>query len=150
MKNCRCPFDEAVESFKGFLKSQNWSTELLWLSRDRIVSKGREFFVFRPKELTSDKASRTYYEELRKTESNIHIDGLGQLENHTLAYVSKEGGESRLLNFSIPSSDYRIDTVHFGLLWKLALRARKKSKQRNIMSETLKTITPEPDDGING
>lgn len=98
MDDVRVPFDEAKRLFQAFLRSQGWPTDLLWLSRDRVVGRRGTHWVFRPEELTSEDASREFYEAARSTDSSIRLDAVAQLGSRSIALVRDVGGPSRMLN----------------------------------------------------
>ena len=115
--NPRPQFDEAVQTLKGFLRSQGHSDQLLWLSRDRITGFRNHFWIYRPDELHSDQASRDYYETIRPTPTSIRVDVLGEVDSHSLAYVQDWGGDGSHLNFGITTSPWKITPVSNPILW---------------------------------
>lgn len=127
MKDYRCPFDEALISFKRFLKSEGWNDDLLWLNREHITGHRRKFFIFRPLDLTDISESAEFYEEIRKTKFNIRIDAFCEFEDRTIAYVSKLDGESELLNMGCPmEKDVDVTFIKNRFLWKMALRGSER------------------------
>src|SRR5215218_691256 len=100
-EDTRVPFDEAVRTFREFLRSQGWPSELLWLTRGRVVGRRRTHWVFRPEALTSDAETRAFYEAVRRTDSSIRLDAVARLGGRSLAYVEDYGGPSRMLNFGL-------------------------------------------------
>lgn len=119
MADIRIQFDKAVIKFREFLRSQEWSDSLLWLTRERIIGRGCRYWVFRPEELTSDKVTRGFYETVRKGSSSIRIDGLAQVDGKALCYVEDYGGEGRLLNYGIRQGKMKVTVVRSRLLWVL-------------------------------
>ncbi len=119
MNDIRTKFDEALDEFRKFLKSQGWSNEILWLSSDRITGHRCTFWVYRPENLTSSAISRRFYEKILKTSSSIRIDALAVLDQKTLAYVEDWGGVGRFLNFGIRESPKQIKVVNSNLYWWL-------------------------------
>jgi hypothetical protein len=97
----RLPFDDAKCEFLRLLQSRGWPTELRWVSRDRLASRRRTIWVFRPEELIADAAARAFYEAARRTPSSLRIDALGVVAGRTLAYIEDYGGEGRHLNFGV-------------------------------------------------
>ena len=114
MPDSRVPFDDALRVFRRFLASHGWPSEIAWLSRDRVVGHRRTHWVFRPDELTSDAASRAFYEMLRTTASSIRLDALGTVGGRTIAYVMDYGGESRMLNCGTNTSGWALQAVTRG------------------------------------
>ena len=117
MSDSRLPFDEALGVFRRFLVSQGWPSDIAWLSRDRIVGHGRTHWVFRPEELTSEAASRAFYETLRTTGSSIRLDALGTVQRRTIAYVVDYGGDSRMLNCGVNTSGWLLRAVTSRVAW---------------------------------
>jgi hypothetical protein len=119
MDDTRLPFPDAREAFVAFLRTQGWPTDVLWLSRDRIVGRRGRFWVYRPEELTGDAASGEFYEAARRTATNLRIDALGQFGGRTLAYVQDYGGHRRMLNFGVPERDRSVRQVRSRVAWSL-------------------------------
>ena len=136
-KDTRYSFEEAKASFVDFLKSQNWPTQILWLSRDRVLAGFHHWWVFRPHELTSDETSRMFYEAARGTEGSIRLDAIVILKGKTIAYVPDWGGEGKHLNCGILVDKRSIKSVsskvHWGLRrWLVALRECPMMKMTEI------------------
>ncbi|MEN6333836.1 MAG: hypothetical protein ABFE01_06205 [Phycisphaerales bacterium] len=119
MDDVRVSFDEAVAAFRSFLRQQEWSDTLLWLSSDRITGHKISFWLFRPEELTSDASSRRFYEHARTSDTSIRIDGLCQVGTRTLAYVQNHGGHGKMLNLGICLSPKHIHVVSSPFAWFL-------------------------------
>ena len=117
MKDERIPFADAKREFVAFLHSQDWPTELLWLSRDRLAGRRRTHWVFRPEELVSDEASRDYYEAARRTASSIRLDAKWRVEGRSLVFVQDYGGDSRMLNFGISTDQWPLHCVSSRAGW---------------------------------
>jgi hypothetical protein len=118
-KDDRVPFEEAVGHFQSFLSSENWSPSLLWLSSDRITGHKRNYWIFRPEELDSSDASRTYYEETRKEDWNLAIVAFAPYKNFTLAFVDRGPGKSRMMNLQIDMTESNYHFVHSKIYWQL-------------------------------
>ena len=138
----RGPFDASLDLFVDFLSSQEISTELLWLSRDRLSRYRRTWWVYRPYELISSASSREFYESLRETSSSIRIDGYPFTSDVTFAWVEDYGGPSKLLNFGLLTSKYEIRVVKNRYFWlfirlcNLLRDLRYRSFSRNITPRT--------------
>ena len=117
MSDSRLPFDEALGVFRRFLASQGWPSDIAWLSQDRVVGHGRTHWVFRPDELMSDAASRVFYEALRTTGSSIRLDALGTVHGRSIAYVMDYGGDSRMLNCGVNTSEWELRAVTSRVAW---------------------------------
>jgi hypothetical protein len=96
----RPAFTDAARQFSDFLMTQNVSSELLWLTRDRISQNRKTWWIFRPHDLSGSDASKLFYEALVESESSIRIDGypikqmvLGKASDMTtgVAYLSSLG-----------------------------------------------------------
>ena len=125
MDDTRLPFPDAKRAFAEFLRAQGWPTEVLWLTRDRVTGRRQTYWVFRPEELTADAATRACYEAARRTATSLRMDAFGQLDGRTLAYVQDYGGESRMLNFGVPSGGPLVQRVGSVITWRI-LRAFTK------------------------
>jgi hypothetical protein len=117
VSDARLPFDEALGLFRRFLASQGWPSDIAWLSEDRVVGHRRTHWVLRPDELTSDAASRAFYEMLRTTGSSIRLDALGTVHGRTIAYVNDYGGDSRMLNCGVNTSGWELRAVTSRVAW---------------------------------
>ena len=117
MGDSRPPFDDAKREFVGFLRSQAWPSTVLWLSKDRLAGRRRTHWVFRPEELAADRASREYYESLRRTKSSIRIDALAHVADRTLAYVEDYGGEGCALNFGVRTDTLPLRPISSRVCW---------------------------------
>ena len=117
-KDIRTPFEEALISFRSFLKSQSVSTNLLWLSKDRFSQYGKVWWVFRPAELENPDSSRRFYESVRLTSSSIRLDGYPFTSEHTFTWVEDYGGPSKLLNYGLVTSSYEIRVIESRLIWR--------------------------------
>jgi hypothetical protein len=117
--DARIPFDKALPAFKEFLGSQGWSTSLLWLSRDRITGRMRRYWVLRPEDLQSAATASRWYEDARKEDWNLRIDGFAQHQDFTLAYVERGPGRSRSLNFGVLTSEVKLHAVHSAPWWRM-------------------------------
>ncbi|QDT01247.1 hypothetical protein HG15A2_45890 [Adhaeretor mobilis] len=115
--DARVPFEDALENFKSFLVSQGWSSDLLWLTRERVTGHKRTVWIFRPEELESCSPSREFYREILKSKSSIRIDALGKVGQRTLAYVHNWGANSRMLNFGVPTEETRLVLVGSRVWW---------------------------------
>ena len=113
------PFDEAVKRFTEFLGTQGWSRSLLWLSRDRLAGHRCDYWIFRPDELRCAAAARRWYEDARKDDWNLRIDGFAQHDGCTLTIVERGPGKSRMLNFGIFTSEVRLHEVRSLFSWGL-------------------------------
>ncbi|MFK5922630.1 MAG: hypothetical protein QM496_10655 [Verrucomicrobiota bacterium] len=127
----RPAFDKAVEQFRDFLSSQNVSTDLLWMTQDRISQNKRTWWMFRPHDLVRYESSRCFYESLVKTDSSIRIDGYPLDQDKTLAWVENYGGPSGLLNFGVLNGDYEIREVRNWLHWKIIRIANRLKDARH-------------------
>lgn len=116
--DARLPFDETVTRFLDFLASQGWSRSLLWLTRDRLAGHLGEYWVYRPEELQNSTTARSWYEDARKEDWNLRIDGFAQHAGSTLAYVVRGPGRSRSLNFGVLAGEVRLHIVHSPLRWR--------------------------------
>ena len=113
----RTPFDDAKREFAAFLASQGWPTELLWLSRDRLLGRRTTYWVFRPEELSSEAASRAFYEAARQTSSSLRLDARWQFDKRSLVFVEDYGGPSRKLNFGTIPDQLPVRPVSSRLVW---------------------------------
>ena len=143
MNDIRTNFDEAIDRFKSFLHQQGWSESLLWLTKERITGHRRSLWIFRPDELTSDIASRQFYEHTRKGNSSIRIDALCQLGTRSLVYVEDYGGDSKLLNFGTHQSPWRIRTVSSLLAWHI-LRLTNRIRGESSFAREMKITEQGP------
>lgn len=121
MTDSRTDFDDAVATFRKFLRSQGWSDRLLWLSRERVTGHRCKYWILNPSELDSDAASRRFYESTRRGAGSIRIDALAEIEGKTLCYVESYGGDSRMLNFGICTGHHEVKVVRSALLWSTFL-----------------------------
>lgn len=128
MEYVRPHFDDAVEAFKDFLYSQQWSPNLLWLSKNRLIGHKRKYWIFRPEELTSDSNSRALYESAWNTKKSIRLDGFCQINGRSLVYVEDYGGDSGLLNYGISLADHQIMTVQSKIKWIFLVARHKNHK----------------------
>lgn len=117
MDDTRVPFEDAKREFTAFLEAQGWPTELLWLTRDRILGQRRTHWVFRPEELVSDAASRAFYEAARRTSSSLRLDARWQHGSRSLVFVEDYGGPSRMLNFGVTTEQLPMRRVSSRLFW---------------------------------
>jgi myo-inositol catabolism protein IolC len=117
MDDARLPFDDAVQEFRAFLRSQGWPADILWLSRDRVVGRRRTYWVFRPGELVSDQAARAFYEAVRRTPSSIRLDAVAQVRGRSLAYVLDYGGPNRMLDFGVLTEPWTVRPASSRLAW---------------------------------
>lgn len=148
----RMPFDEALVSFKKFLRSQEISTDLIWLSRDRLSRNRKIWWVYRPADLTSADSSREFYESVRLAPSSIRIDGHPFTSDLTFAWVEDYGGPSKLLNFGLltPINNFEIQVVQSRISWHYIclrnglknLRHRKFAKKITPQTETPPDLGP--------
>ena len=137
-EDTRCSFEEAKALFVAGLKSQYWPTQILWLSRDRVLADFHHLWIFRPHELTSDEASRMFYEAARATESSIRLDAIGILKGNTIAYVQDWGGEGKHLNLGVSLDKVSIKSVsskaYWGLRrWLVALRGENTMMKMTVI-----------------
>jgi hypothetical protein len=126
----RMPFDDVLLAFGDFLKSQGWSKDVLWLSRDRITGHRTDYWVYRPDELKSAVSTRQWYEDSRKKNWNLQVEGIGQYNGSTLAFVARGPGQSRRLDFSALTSEHRVHIVSSQLrwfVWRLVCKVRGES-----------------------
>lgn len=121
--NGRPSFDDAARDFLQWLRQEGQSDSLLWLTADRVTGHGRDFWVFRPDEMTSPDSSRAFYESARHTNSSIRIDMFCAWRGQTIAYVENFGGDGRHLNFGIPTSNRVVRAIDSTWIWWLR-RAR--------------------------
>jgi hypothetical protein len=117
MTDPRVAFIDVKSEFRKFLQSQDWPTEILWLTRNRIIGYRRTHWIFRPDELATENASREFYDAVAKTESSIRIDAFAKMNRQTLAYVHNWGGNSRMLNLGVPTSEWPIRQVSSRIVW---------------------------------
>jgi len=144
MEDTRVPFEDATREFTTFLRSQGWPTELLWLTRDRLVGHRGTHWVFRPEELTSDAASRAFYEAARQTPSSLRLDARWQLGGRSLVFVEDFGGPSRMLNFGIIPDQPPVRPVSSRLIWaclRAYTRVLGESPWLRCTSITPRTVT---------
>ena len=135
MRDFRLPYEEALSGFLEFLKSQGWSTDLRWLTGDRISSHHRTHWLFRPEDMISDAISRAHYERTCETDRNIRIDAHFAVSGCTVAAVHALQGNSRFLNYGIfDSLDYRV--VRNRAAWN-ALRFFNKLRGGDHFDEAL-------------
>src|SRR5262245_59084273 len=116
--DARLPFDEAVQRFTEFLGTQGWSSSLLWLSRDRLAGHRRDYWIYRPGEVTCA-AARRWYEQAREGDWNLRIDGFAKYDGQALAIVERCPGKSRMLNFGVARGEIRLHIAHSFLSWWL-------------------------------
>jgi hypothetical protein len=117
---CKRPsFNEATTTFLDFLRSNQWSTSLLWLTRERITGYKQSLWIYRPDELTSPDATRNFYNSIHKTDQNIRMDGLIQFGSRTLAYVENHGGNGKMLNYGFHKSDFDVHIVQSPIYWSI-------------------------------
>ena len=119
----RVSFEDAVSGFTQWLRQEGQSDSLLWLTADRITGRGREFWLFRPDEMTSPDSSRAFYEAARPTDSSIRIDRFSAWRGQTIAYVENFGGDGRHLSFGIPASKRVVHAIDSKWIWRFR-RAR--------------------------
>jgi len=150
MDEMRIPFDQALEGFRGFLRDQGWSDDILWISRDRITGHRRSFWVLRPCELHDPGSTGHYYEDTRKTTSSIRIDGLVQLDGKTLAYVENYGGDSQMLNYGIHTGHINVQPVTGRLQWMLLNALNLLRGISPFLKHTAMTPTAEVGGGKRG
>lgn len=128
--DARLPFDEAVTSFAEFLGAQGWSSSLLWLSRDRLAGHRCDYWIYRPEELQCATAARRWYEESRKNDWNLRIDGFAQYDGCTLTIIERGPGKGRMLSFGIVTGGVRLHVVRSLFSWglrRVVCRARGES-----------------------
>jgi hypothetical protein len=120
IKDDRQSFEETVLSFQEFLRSQGLNQSLLWLTGKQIVGHKCRFWLYRPQDLRCSESSMRFFEETRSGDWNLAICALTQFKDHTLAYVERGHGKSRMLNLSIITTNawsYRF--VDSKTLWLL-------------------------------
>ena len=61
MMDARLPFDDATSKFREWIKREGWSDDILWLTSDRVTGQKNKFWLFRPKEMIDDAATRHFY-----------------------------------------------------------------------------------------
>ncbi len=125
MNDNRSSFDEEVTFFRDFLYSQQWSPNILWLTRERITGHRRSIWIYRPEELTSDKATRDFYNSILETDGSIRIDGLIQVGSNTLGYVENYGGDSKMMNHGCHTSDFNVHIVQSPIYWRVVQLVNK-------------------------
>jgi hypothetical protein len=113
----RVPFEEALGTFLSFLASEGWSTDLWWMSRERLTGYRRELWLLRSDELVSSDRTRQHYESGRRTDFNLRFEAMGQLNGHTLAFVDVGPGRRSMLNFAICTSQHRVRLVGSTPVW---------------------------------
>lgn len=118
MKDSRLDFVNVRTEFQRFLETEGWPTEILWLSRNRIVGYRRNHWVLRPKELSAETASRNFYDTIRRTQGSIRIDAFAKIEGRTLAYVQDWGGNGRMLNYGVPLTEWPVRAVSSRFVWE--------------------------------
>jgi hypothetical protein len=144
MDDIRTSFDEAVTSFREFLRSQGWSDDLCWLARERLTGHRCRYWVLRPEELTSDSASRRFYEAARQGSGSIRLDGLAQVNGKTLCYVENYGGGSKMLNFGVRQGPLEMKTVSSTFRWALLVIMNWIRGESPFLKETDITTIAEP------
>ena len=117
MDDMRVPFDDAKRELVTFLQSQGWPTDLRWVTRDRLLGHRRTHWVFRPDELSSDAASRAFYEAARQTASSVRLDARWQVGNGSLVYVEDLGSPRRKLYFGLAPDRPPIRPVSSRVVW---------------------------------
>jgi hypothetical protein len=142
--DARIPFDEALPVFREFLCSQGWSTSLLWLSRDRVTGLPREYWIYRPEDLQNVAVARRWYEDARKENWNLRIDGFAQHHNSTLAYVERGPGRSRALNFGVATDEVRLHVVRSASWWKVRRAVCRLRGESPILLHTEMPTRAEP------
>ena len=113
----RISFDEALGEFVAFLAREGWSTNLWWLSQERVTGYRNDFWVFRPDQLVNAERTRKHYESARRSDLNLRFDAIAQLEGHTLALVDVGPGHSSMLNFEVCTSPLRVQPIGSRLGW---------------------------------
>ena len=136
MNDPRTSFDEALSRFREFLRSQDWADSLLWVTRDRITAHRTTYWVYRPDELSSDAASRSFYEVALRTPSSIRLDALGRTRTHSVCYVRDWGGDSRSLNFGIHQPPTTMRVVHNSVAWALLCSLNKLRGEAPFLKDT--------------
>jgi hypothetical protein len=117
MSDIRIPFKDAVVAFRGFLREQGWSDQILWLTRDRMTGHRTRYWLFRPEECNTQLSTLDFYNAILSTTSSIRMDGFCQWQGATLAYVQEYGGQSMLLNYGILTGERTIHTVSSPMTW---------------------------------
>lgn len=114
----RCPFDEAVESLRLFLREHGWPDGVLWLaSAHRVTGVDRDIFVFRPGDLEGEAGVRAVYEDARSRPGNISIAALGQVGGRSLVQLRLHGGSSLALSMNLPTDPLRFHAVQSRWRW---------------------------------
>ena len=88
-EDLRVPFDDAVAAFRKFAIDQGRSTDLLWISQDRVRVKMGAIWIFHPNDLTNDDHARCFYEAARESDSSLKIYGIGELDGLNVAGVEE-------------------------------------------------------------
>ena len=117
MDDERVPFDNAKRELVTFLQSQGWPTDLLWVTRDRLIGYRGIHWVFRPAELSSDATSRAFYQATQQTASSIKLAAQWQLGDQALAYVEDVGSPRRKLYFALAADRPPIRPVNSRVAW---------------------------------
>lgn len=147
MNDVRTTFDETVTTFRAFLRSQGWSDRLLWITRDRITGHRCRYYVFRPKDLTSDAPSRRFYDAILQGAGSVRVDGLTQMDGLTLAYVHDWGGEAQQLNFGVRQGPMKVTVVDSKIRWLLVRLINRLMGESPFLRETKMTPSAEQNGG---
>lgn len=139
-RDIRVPFEDAVISFVHWLRQEGHSASLLWLTADRITGHRKEFWLYRPETMTSSAASRRFYETARLTSSSLRLDMFCSWRGHSIVYVENFGGDSRLLNYGLSTSEDVIHAVRSPLIWYYRRALCRLSGVSPILLQT--DITP--------
>jgi hypothetical protein len=70
MSDIRIPFKDAVVAFRGFLREQGWSDQILWLTRDRMTGHRTRYWLFRPEECNTQLSTLDFYNAILSTTNN--------------------------------------------------------------------------------
>ena len=143
MNDARTNFDAAVATFRGFLRSQGWSEDLIWLTRDRITGHRCQYWLLRPDELDASLSSRRFYESVLHGSCSIRIDALAQLNGKTLCYVENYGGDSKSLNFGIWQCHRNVKVIQSSFCWSLLSFANKIRGESPFLKQVQMTETAE-------
>lgn len=119
-------FDDAVDQYRAFLRTNQLPTLLLWLVRSRVRCNRTTLYVFRPNELTDTLPHRRRFDLALERNKNIafclHAIHNGRsligLETNGLEPEHAEFTESGSHNFQILESRLQLRAIESLLQWQ--------------------------------
>ena len=120
------PFEEAISSYRDFLRLRGLPEHPVWVFRDDVASKRGRLAIRVPLPESNGEAARKMYEAARRSGLGVALVAIGRLGASVTCYVSvpRDQDEAEALLFSPESLKMSVPTelpsaveVHGGVRW---------------------------------